>query len=116
MASFRKRYGKWNVRIRGSNHKTITKTFLQKDDAIKYARETEAKIQRGLFEDLEQASQITLRELLVQYRDQATLQKKNNGPEYYKINKLTKHKIADRRLSKLTVLILKLEIMKLELV
>ena len=79
-------------------------TFIQKEDAIKYARETEAKIQRGTFEDLEQASQTTLKELLVQYRDQETLQKKNNGPEYYKINKLIKHKIADRRLSKLTVL------------
>jgi len=107
MATFRKRNGRWNVRIRSNHHRTISKTFLQKDDAIKYARETEAKIQRGLFEDLEQASQITLRELLVQYRDQETLQKKNHGPEYYKINKLTKHKIADRRLSKLTVLSLK---------
>ena len=104
MASFRKRYGKWNVRIRGANHKTITKTFLQKDDAIKYARETEAKIQRGTFEDLEQASQTTLKELLVQYRDEETSKKKNNGPEIYKINKLIRHKIAERRLSKLTVL------------
>ena len=96
MATFRKRNGRWNVRIRSNHHRTISKTFLQKEDAIKYARETEAKIQRGLFEDLEQASQISLRELLVQYRDQETLQKKNNGPEYYKINKLIKHKIADR--------------------
>lgn len=71
MATFRKRNGRWNVRIRSNYHRTISKTFINKDkdDAIKYARETEAKIQRGLFEDLEQASQITLRELLIQYRD-----------------------------------------------
>ena len=58
MATFRKRNGRWNVRIRSNNHRTISKTFINKDDAIKYAQETEAKIQRGLFEDLEQASQI----------------------------------------------------------
>ena len=45
---------RWNVRIRSNHHRTISKTFINKDDAIKYARETEAKIQRGLFEDLEQ--------------------------------------------------------------
>ena len=60
MATFRKRNGRWNVRIRSNHHRTISKTFINKDDAIKYARETEAKIQRRLFEDLEQASQITL--------------------------------------------------------
>ena len=69
MATFRKRNGRWNVRIRSNYHRTISKTFINKDDAIKYARQTEAKIQRGLFEDLKQASQITLRELLIQYRD-----------------------------------------------
>lgn len=107
MASFRKRYGKWNVRIRGSNHKTITKTFLQKDDAIKYARETETKIQRGTFEDLEQASQLTLRELLQQYKAEETSKKRQGESEGYKIDKLCKHNIADRRLSKLTVLSIK---------
>jgi len=107
MATFRKRNGRWNVRIRSNHHRTISKTFINKDDAIKYARETEAKIQRGLFEDLEQASQITLRELLIQYRDQETIKKREHGPELYKINKLCKHKISERRLSKLSVLSLK---------
>ena len=107
MATFRKRNGRWNVRIRSNHHRTISKTFINKDDAIKYARETEAKIQRGLFEDLEQASQITLRELLIQYRDQETIKKREHGPELYKINKLCKYKISERRLSKLSVLSLK---------
>ena len=47
MATFRKRNGRWNVRIRSNHHRTISKTFINKDDAIKYARETEAKIQRA---------------------------------------------------------------------
>jgi len=38
MATFRKRKGKWNVRIRSNHHRTISKTFIQKEDAIKYAR------------------------------------------------------------------------------
>ena len=107
MATFRKRNGRWNVRIRSNHHRTISKTFIQKEDAIKYARETEAKIQRGIFEDLEQASQITLKELLTQYREEETSKKRDGSSEGYKIGKLCKHKIAERRLSKLTVLSIK---------
>ena len=43
MATFRKRKGKWNVKIRSNHHLTISKTFIQKEDVINYARETESK-------------------------------------------------------------------------
>ena len=34
--------GKWEVRVRRYNNKTISKTFIQKEDAHKWARETES--------------------------------------------------------------------------
>lgn len=107
MATFRKRKGKWNVRIRSNHHRTISKTFIQKEDAIKYARETESKIQRGVLEDLEQASRITLKQLLQQYKQEETSKKRQGESEAYKIDKLCKHPISDRRLSRLTVLSIK---------
>ena len=76
MATFRKRKGKWNVRIRSNHHRTISKTFIQKEDALKYARETESKIQRGVLEDLEQASQITVKQILQQYKAEETSKKR----------------------------------------
>jgi len=56
MATFRRRMGKWEVRVRRYNNKTISKTFIQKEDAHKWARETETQIEKGLYEDLSQAA------------------------------------------------------------
>ena len=51
MAGYRKREGKWEVRIRRLNQNGISKTFVSKEDAQKWAREYEAKLEKGLFED-----------------------------------------------------------------
>ena len=67
MATFRKRLGKWEVRVRRFNSKTISKTFIEKADANRWSQEVEAKIEKGLYEDLSQANSITLREILQQY-------------------------------------------------
>ena len=76
MASYRKRNGKWNVRIRCYGTQSISKTFIAKEDAIKWARESESKIEKGLFEDLSQANSITLRDLLQQYKAEVSEDKK----------------------------------------
>ena len=55
MATFRKRLGKWEVRVRKLNNKTISKTFIEKADANRWAQEVETKIEKGLYEDLSQA-------------------------------------------------------------
>ena len=69
MATFRRRIGKWEVRVRRYNNKTISKTFIQKEDANKWARETETQIEKGLYEDLSQANSITLNELMQMVQD-----------------------------------------------
>ena len=48
MASIRKHYGKWQVHIRKKLAKTIIRSFVLKEDAEKYARETESKIDQGI--------------------------------------------------------------------
>ena len=91
MATFRKRLGKWEVRVRRCSNKTISRTFIEKGDAHKWAREVENKIEKGLYEDLSHANSITLRELLQQYRDDVSSTKKGFEEEKYKINKLCKN-------------------------
>ena len=65
MAGYRKRNGKWEVRIRRNNSNNLSKTFTNKEDAQRWAREQENKLDKGIFEDLTIASKITLRELLL---------------------------------------------------
>ena len=107
MASYRKRAGKWEVRIRKNKSHAICKTFIAKEDAIKWARESESKIEKGLLEDLSQANAITLKELLQQYKSEVSVKKKGGYSEGTKINKLCREKIAQYPLSKITPLKIK---------
>ena len=104
MASIRQRNGKWEVRIRRLNNSHLGKHFKDKTDAVKWAREYESKLEKGLYEDLSHANSISLRELLQQYRDDVSSTKKGFTEEKYKINKLCKNSIAGFKLAKITPL------------
>ena len=95
MATLRKRLGKWEVRVRRCSNKTLSKTFLEKADADKWAREAEVKIEKGLYEDLSQANTITVKELLQTYYKDVTITKLGVNEEKYKIDKLCRQPIAN---------------------
>ena len=106
MASIYKRNGKWRVEIRKKGSKGIHKSFIVKDDAIRFARETEVKIEQGLYQDLTLAKTTKLKDVLAQYRDRVSVNKKGYEQERYKINKIIRSDIADKTLSQLTPLVL----------
>ena len=106
MASIYKRNGKWRVEIRKKSSKGIHKSFIVKDDAIRFARETEVKIEQGLYQDLTLAKTTKLKDVLAQYRDRVSINKKGYDQERYKINKIIRSDIADKTLSQLTPLVL----------
>jgi hypothetical protein len=51
MATIRRRNNKWQVIIRKDNFKITYKTFSLKEDAVRWARETEVKIEQGLYQN-----------------------------------------------------------------
>ncbi len=106
MASIYKRNGKWRVEIRKIGSKGIHKSFIVKDEAIRFARETEVKIEQGLYQDLTLAKTTKLKDVLAQYRDRVSINKKGYEQERYKINKIIRSDIADKTLSQLTPLVL----------
>ena len=107
MAGYRKRNGKWEVRIRRNNSKNLSKTFINKEDAQRWAREQENKLDKGIFEDLTIASKITLRELLLRYLNEVSINKKGYEIEKYKIKKLCRHQVSGFKLIKITPLVLR---------
>jgi integrase len=106
MASIYKRNGKWRVEIRKIGSKGIHKSFIVKDEAIRFARETEVKIEQGLYQDLTLAKTTKLKDVLVQYRDRVSITKRGYEQERYKINKIIRSDISDKTLSQLTPLVL----------
>jgi len=106
MATIRRRNNKWQVIIRKDNFKIIYKTFILKEDAHRWARDTEVKIEQGLYQDLTLAKITKLKDILIQYRDRVSVNKKGYENERYKINKIIRSDIADKTLSELTSLVL----------
>ena len=106
MATIRRRNNKWQVIIRKDNFKITYKTFSLKEDALRWGRETEVKIEQGLYQDLTLAKATKLKDVLVQYRDRVSINKKGYEQERYKINKIIRSDIADKTLSQLTPLVL----------
>ena len=104
MATIRKIRNKWQVLIRKNNLKPIYKTFILKEDAVKWSRETEVKIEQGLYKDLAPARTTTLKEVLIQYRDTVSIHKKGYEIEKYKINKLSKYPISNNTIADLSAL------------
>jgi integrase len=106
MATIRKIRSKWQVLIRKHNLKPIYKTFILKEDAVKWSRETEVKIEQGLYEDLALSKITKLKDVLAQYRDRVSINKKGYDQERYKINKIIRSDISDKTLSQLTPIVL----------
>ena len=104
MATIRKIRNKWQVLIRKQKFKPVYKTFILKEDAIKYAKETEVNIEKGLYKDLTPARSTTLKQVLIQYRDAVSVHKKGHEIEKYKIDKLSKYSISNNNIAELTPL------------
>ena len=102
MATIRQMRGKWQVLIRKRFAKHITKSFVLKSDAEKYAREIESKIDKGFLVSYEEAQKTKLSELLERYRAEITSKKKSNETEDYKIKYLQTLPIADTLLISVT--------------
>ena len=91
MATFRKRYGKWQARIQRQFQPSLSKTFDKLSDAKMWGREQERILDLGL-----QIAQpkIQLSKLLIRYRDEILPSKKNTRPDYYRINQILKFPLS----------------------
>jgi hypothetical protein len=64
--------GKWCAQIR-SHNKYISKTFLSKGNATKWAKEIEYQLDRDQYEDFSDSARISLGDLITRYRDEITI-------------------------------------------
>jgi len=58
--NIRKRNGRYQVQIRRRGHKNISKTFMQKSDAMKWGRAVEIQLDQSRYRDTSNASKTTL--------------------------------------------------------
>lgn len=72
MATFRYRNKKWQARVQRQGHAAISKSFLNKQDAEKWARSIELGIDRGAYLGKNPAERTTLAEIIQDYIREVT--------------------------------------------
>lgn len=103
MATLRRRNNKWHVQIRRAGTPSLSKSFLSKSDAQKWARQTESKLDNAIhIFEAEILEQTTVADLLVRYRDSVTVTKRGAQSENKRIEVFLRYDWANKPLSKVT--------------
>ena len=101
MATIYKNKGKWGAWIRRSFHKPIDKSFISKQDAQRWVKETERLIEVGQFVDLSEANKTTLKALLERYEREVSAKKRTTADKYL-IKNIMRHEIVSKVLAHIT--------------
>ena len=101
MASIRARGDKWQalVRIKGQ---TVSRCFINKRDAERWAREQEANIDRGVFVEARASARTTLADALGKFLREVVPQHKGAGAESYRVSQWLRHPLARKTLAELS--------------
>lgn len=103
MATFRKRNDRWQVQVRRAGYPPISKSFLSKSDAEKWAREKERAIDRAeLPINVSDLKTTAVGDLLRRYRDTITPTKRGHKVESYRLGAMLTHELAQVSLSRLS--------------
>ena len=101
MGCVRKRGNSYQAQVRRTGCQPVSKTFVYRQDAEKWVREIESRIDRVQHHSI-QPTTITLGELLRRYRADITPSKKGRGSETRRLNRLLNDSISLTPLSDLS--------------
>jgi len=99
MATFRKRNDKWQARVQRSGQSSIAKSFNNKADAIKWARNVESQLDLGILAPKQTMPR--LMPMVDRYVEEVTPTKKGDSQERYRANQFKKTKLAEMQLDKI---------------
>jgi hypothetical protein len=103
MPTIRKRGQKYQVQVRRSGQRQLSRSFHLLRDAQTWARQAELEAdRRGLPADPKALKQITLGELVGRYRDTITPRKRSAEVERAVLNAFLRHPICRFKISEIT--------------
>jgi integrase len=102
MASIRNRQGKWQARIIRKGFVPITKSFIAKQDAERWARQVEADIDKGSYTNVALAERTLFKDVIERYVQEVTLKTRSMKEDTYRLRALARHPISRLRMTALT--------------
>ena len=94
MASIRSRNGLWQARITRQGQPHIARSFQTKQDAERWARQTETEMDRGSFINLGLAEKTTFKDVIERYILEVTLKTRSMKEDAYRLRALARHPIG----------------------
>ncbi|XLZ69366.1 integrase [Massilia sp. SR12] len=102
MASFRQRSGTWQARVRTKGFPDEVKSFSTKAEAVAWAREVEASMHKGSYQDTYSAKDWLLGDLLRRYMVEVSPTKRSAKRERETITFMLRQRMAQYSMAKLT--------------
>ncbi len=102
MASFRLHGSRWQARVRRQGYPDLTRSFINKSDAERWARSVESEMDKGQFVDTQEAQRTTLRELILRYVREVTPTMKSVTEDTIRLKAMARKPIANWSLANLS--------------
>lgn len=102
MATFRNRNSKWQARVQIKGHAVRSKTFINKVDAERWAKQIEVEIQKGSYTNLILAERTTFAEIIERYIAEVLPTMRGGKADYIRLKALARHPISKLNMVALT--------------
>ena len=102
MATFRNRSGKWQARVQIQGHSPLSKTFINKVDAERWAKQVEVEMQKGSYTNLVLAERTTFAEIIERYITEVLPAMRGGTADYIRLKALARRPIAKLNMASLT--------------
>ena len=102
MATFRNRKGKWQARVQIKGHAVRSKTFINKVDAERWAKQIEVEMQKGSYTNLVLAERTTFAEIIERYITEVLPTMRGGKADYIRLKALARRPIAKLNMVALT--------------
>jgi hypothetical protein len=89
MATFRNRSGKWQARVQIQGHSPLSKTFINKVDAERWAKQVEVDMQKGSYTNLVLAERTTFAEIIERYIAEVLPTMRGGTADYIRLKALS---------------------------
>lgn len=102
MATFRQRNDKWQARVQKKGYQAATKSFNNKADAIRWAKQIETELDKGSFVNTKLAERTTFAEMIARYLTEVTPKTKSIKEDGFRLRALARKPIAYLNMMALT--------------
>jgi integrase len=102
MATFRNRSGKRQARVQVKGHAALSKTFINKVDAERWAKQVEVEMQKGSYTNLILAERTIFAEIIERYIAEVLPTMRGGKADYIRLKALARRPIAKLNMVSLT--------------